>query len=208
MRAREGVVIAHSLLLSLLCACGGGGEDVGGGGGGTPAQPVELLQNAGCEAPALPDGTLARVTPTSWSGGAALTNPSAAGGVAANVFTWPQPAEGQQYCDIGNVPGTRMSQSFTVVTAGTYRIAWEDNTGLNIVAGFRTSPYTLALTDATGRQVYAASFDAYRPTGAWEARTIDQVLAAGAYTLAFASQGSTGNGTDTLIDEITLRAVP
>lgn len=200
-----------TLLLVGLVACGGGGNDDSAGAGsssGTAAPPTELLSNPGCETPAQPDATLARLTPTGWTGGASLTNPNAAGAVSSNFFTWPQPAEGERYCDIGNTPAWRLSQGITVSAAGTYRIGWKDNTGLNALPGFRTSPYTVTLTDASGRAVYSAAFDAYRGNGVWEARSADQALAAGTYTLAFTSQGTTGNGTDTLIDDVTVRARP
>ena len=184
------VALVCMLPLWLPSACGGAGDGEGGA-----AQSVELLANGSFEAPSQADGTLQRVSATAWSGGAALINPNAGGGIPGNPFTFPQPSEGQQYNDIGNLPSTRLSQSFTVTSAGTHRVAWKDNTGLNAIPGFRTSPYSVAVTDGNGRQVYSANFDAYRGNGVWEARSTDQVLAAGTYTLSITSLGTTGNGT-------------
>lgn len=166
-----------------------------------------MLQNGGFEAPAIADASLQAVTPASWTGGAALMNPNTSGAISGNPFTWPQPAEGQQYDDIGNTPATPLSQAFTVTTAATYRITWQDNTGLNIVPGFRTAPYLVTLIDGSSQQVFSLNLDSYHPTGAWETRTTDRVLSAGTYTLTFASQNS-ANRTDTLIDAVSVKAVP
>lgn len=172
-----------------------------------PAPGPELLQNGGFEAPTTVDGTLNRITPTFWTGGAAISNPDAAGGMAGNPFTWPQAIEGVQYADIGNTPATPLRQSFTVTTAATYRIAWQDNTGLNIIVGFRTSPYLVTVTDGASQTVVSLNFEAWRATGDWAARTTDHALTAGTYTLTFTSQNQP-NGTDTLIDAVSVRSVP
>ncbi len=169
-----------------------------------PAPGPELLQNGGFESPAIADGTLSASTPTPWTGGVLLMNPNAGGGLGGNGFTWPQAAEGAQYADIGDTPSTPLRQSFTVTTAGTYRIAWQDNTALNILVGFRAAPYRVTLTDGTAQTVVTLDFDAWRATGAWAARSTDHALSAGTYTLTFASQNQP-NGTDTLIDAVSVR---
>lgn len=203
-------------LATALLACGDGG----GGAAApaptptptptpTPSPPtaVELIVNGDFELPAIADGTLLAAEADGWTGGVLVMNPNAAGALAGNIFTWPQAPSGQQYRDIGNTPATPLSQSFTVASAGSVTLSWQDGSGLNIPPGYQTGPYRVTLTDAAAATVYSADFDGWRASGAWQLRSVTLSLAAGRYTLAFASQNQP-NTNDTLIDDVSVLGPP
>ena len=164
---------------------------------------ADFVLNGNFESAALADGTFSRTSPTSWSGGALLDNPDSSGRLAGLGFTWPQAYEGSQYVDIGNESVYSLSQQLTLGAGGSYVLSWFDNTGLNIIPVFRTSPYAVSFADATGAIVLDAALDAYHSDGQWLARTALLSLSAGAYTLRFTSTG-VRNGTDTLLDAVSL----
>lgn len=206
-------------LATALMACGDGG---GGGAAAptptptptptpsptpSPPAPAELLVNGDFEQPAIADGTLLAADADGWNGGVLVMNPNAAGAIAGNVFTWPQAASGQQYRDIGNTPSTPLSQRFTLASAGSVTLGWQDNTALGIAPGFQAAPYRVTLTDAAAATVYSADFDAWRASGAWQVRSVTLSLAAGQHTLTIASQ-NLSNRTDTLIDGVSALGPP
>lgn len=168
-----------------------------------PSANAELIQNGSFEAQLIADGSLQALVPTGWSGGAVLMNPDAAGGFAGNPFTWPQAADGLQYEDIGNTAQFALSQVFSVASGGSYSLSWLDNTALNILPGFQTAPYAVAIRDAASALVFSSNLDSYHADGAWGSRAFVQALAAGSYTLTFTSLNS-ANRTDTLIDRVSL----
>ncbi len=164
---------------------------------------MELLSNGGFEAPVIADGTLSATSAPPWVGGVLTMNPSATGALAGNVFTWPQAAEGTQYRDIGNTAGTALSQVFVVAHAGEVTLAWQDNTALAILPGFQTAPYRVTVQGPGATEAYSADLDSWHASGAWQARSATLTLAAGTYTLSFASQ-NLSNRTDTLIDAVSV----
>lgn len=166
-----------------------------------------LIVNGSFEQQSIPDGGLQALTPTAWTGGAVLMNPNAAGGLAGNPFTWPQPADGQQYEDIGNESRFALTQSFSIGTAGSYLLTWLDNTALNIVPGFQTAPYSVSILDAVSNVVFSVLLDSYHANGAWTSRNAVNSLDAGQYTIAFTSLNQF-NRTDTLIDAVSLVVAP
>ena len=167
----------------------------------------QLIQNGGFESPSIADGTYRTAPATFWSGGAFLDNPNAAGGIPALGFTWPQPADGQQYADIGDIAAYALSQTFAVAAGGVHHIAWSDNTALNILQGYRTAPYSVEIANAANSSVLLANFDSYHLSGSWQARSIDQFLTPGNYKITFTSE-NVYNGTNTLIDAVQISAVP
>ena len=167
----------------------------------------QLIQNGSFENPNIADGTYRTAPATSWTGGAFLDNPNASGGIPALGFTWPQPADGQQYADIGDIAAYALSQTFAVAAGGVYHFAWSDNTALNIVQGFRTAPYSIQVSNAANVSVLFVNFDSYHLSGNWQGRSIDQVLNPGNYKVTFTS-ANVFNGTNTLIDGVQISAVP
>ena len=167
---------------------------------------ANLIANGSFEVPAIADGTLQAITPLAWTGGAALMNPSAAGTFAGNPFLWPQAPEGAQYEDIGNEAKYALSQNFVVADADTYLLLWQDNTALNIAPGFQTAPYSVAIRDSASTVVFTIALDSYHSDGAWVARSVQQFLNVGTYSLTFTSLNQF-NRTDTLVDAVSL-AVP
>ncbi len=166
-----------------------------------------IIQNGDFESPVLADGTFQAISPSSWTGGAVLMNPNAAGGLIGNVFTWPQAPSGQQYEDIGNTAQFVLSQAFSIPSRGVYTFAWQDNTALNIISGFQTAPYSISLIDASLQPVFAFNFDSYHSNGTWQPHGLTQDLTSGTYTLKFTSL-NLPNHTDTLIDAVTVNINP
>lgn len=173
----------------------------------TTISHAQVIRNGSFESPVLADGTFYFGSATSWTGGAFVDNPNAAGGLLGLGFTWPQAADGQQYVDIGDVAAYAVSQTFTVTDAGTVTIGWADNTALNIVPGYKTAPYSVRLVDGSSAEVFSQSLDSYHDTGLWQFRSVDLFVPAGTYSISFTSL-NVYNGTDTLIDAVQISAVP
>jgi hypothetical protein len=166
---------------------------------------AQSIVNGDFESPAIADRTYQAVAPSSWSGGALLMNPNAAGGFSGNPFTWPQAQSGQQYDDIGNSASSSISQAFTIVASATYKFTWHDSTALNITPGFQTAPFSISLLNGF-QPVLSQSFDSYHVV-TWQLRAVSQALTPGTYTLTFSSLNMP-NRTDTLIDNVVITPVP
>ena len=168
---------------------------------------AQIIKNGDFEFPAIATGTYLIGAPTSWTGGAWISHPNSSGQLAGFSFTWPQAPDGNQYVDIGDIPQFAVSQPFTIAITGQYTLSWKDNTALNIISGYQTSPYIVEIFEPSGYLAFRSYFDSYHSNGAWESHTLTPQLAAQDYTLTFSSLNYYG-GTNTLIDAVTVSAVP
>jgi hypothetical protein len=173
---------------------------------GASAQ-AQSVTNGGFEGPAVADGSYVSTPATGWTGGALLMNPDAAGQFAGNPSLWPQAHSGAQYADIGNTPGTAMSQAVAFASAGSFVVGWADNTALGLPVQFHTSPYVVALLNGAQQVVASGNFDAWHADGQWQTRALAATVAAGTYTLRFTSQ-NVAFSADTLVDTVSVSAVP
>ena len=174
------------------------------------AGPVgaQIVANGDFELPTILDGTYLPSAPTGWVGGYGVVNPDSSGHYAGGGgATWPQPVSGQQYEDIGDQAQTALSQTFSILAAGTYALAWRDNTALGLPAKFQTSPYNVTMVNSSLQQIVSSNFDAYQVNGLWGQRALFISLPAGLYTLRYTSTNSL-QGADALIDALSLTAVP
>jgi hypothetical protein len=161
---------------------------------------ANLLLNGGFEQPAIAANTYQAVTPTSWSGGALIHN----GTVIEAGTTWPSPHQGNQFGDIGNAPGTPLSQIFSIIAGGNYMLTWYDNTGES--GGLTTSPYVVTILDSSLNTVVSQPYDAYLAgVDNWQERVVNVSLSPGSYNLIFSPNGQP-LGLDTLLDDVSLTA--
>lgn len=166
------------------------------------AESLSLLANGSFESPILSSNSFTVSTPSTlpagWSGSPfAVVNGSSVFNAGA---TWPPPQDGQQYLELGDDPSFRISQNFTVSTAGSYTLSWYDSTALTTSPN--TSPYSVAIINSANQTIATNYFEAGH-NGIWMNRTMDITLDNGSYTLSFIAQGFLG-GWDSLIDNVRL----
>jgi PEP-CTERM motif len=166
---------------------------------------ANLLTNGSFEDSDIADGSFVSNAATGWSGSYFLMDPNAAGGLPGNVPPWPQAFAGEQYADIGNVPGSGISQSFTVVSAGNYVVSWADHTALGFSQPAWNSLYDVVLTGPSNLGV-GSNVNAVQGATPWGFHAAVVNLSAGVYTLAFKPLGS--STLDILIDGVGVTAVP
>ena len=166
---------------------------------------AEIISNGSFELPPITPNTYQVGSPSSWNGGWAIMN----GSVLLPGGALPLAQDGQQWVDIGNLPNTPFSQSFAISTQGQYQLSWYDNTGVDYGLGWdgQKSPYSVSVNDSSFQSVASGNFDAAHNL-IWQNRSLSFNLSPGTYTLVFTSQGTTGYGYDTHIDNVSIAAVP
>ncbi|MGD0770106.1 MAG: PEP-CTERM sorting domain-containing protein [Tepidisphaeraceae bacterium] len=179
------------------------------------ASGAPLISNGDFESPSIGGGSVAGVSPTSWSctlnnynaGGAFLVNASGGafwGVTGGGADYFPAAVEGQQYLAIGNHAASVVSQSFIISEPAMYVLSWYDSSYYS--GGVACAPYEVAITDSSSTTIGSVSL-APSQTDVWEPETMTVNLTEGTYTLDFTPTGYSSQ-TCPLIDSVSLEAVP
>jgi len=117
--------------------------------------------------------------------------------MAGTVGTPTVAQSGNQYYDIGNSSAYFLSQVISISTAGTYTLAWYDQSAA--WDGNIRTPLTVSFKGGSvnASQTFTPSYK-----GTWQADSLSLSLVAGTYTLTFGAGDAAGF--DLFIDNVTL----
>jgi hypothetical protein len=154
---------------------------------------ANLIQNGSFELRDIAPYSIAREAPADWTVG---SNP---GIIVRSSYAGVASEDGLQYYDLGNDAAVYvLSQNFSIVDAGTYKLEWYDAS----FGAVNQSPYSISVTPIGADQIFSQDFNVSGGTD-WTKHDISASLGSGSYTLLFAAKGVYG-GFDTLLDNVSL----